>query len=231
MTVSTSCVWDPTQTYPGLLAQAGNVTLRQPDAAAVHTLARAVAGGLHLPDHLQYALWPWYDDSDRCGSARRMSRDMYAAWDLSAPNPHLPFAIVVDGAVVGCQALQVVHGPYRYSRELQTSSWLIPGARGAGIGYAARQAVLQVAFRGLGAETVRSEAHVGNEASQAISVKCGYRTDGTLVRAENGRRVDLQRFVVDSDSWREPHDLTVTLSGQESFAVDLEIQAEFGGLP
>jgi RimJ/RimL family protein N-acetyltransferase len=218
------------QTYPGMSVRAGDVTLRQPTAADIHFLARRVTGGLSLPEHLPNALWPWYNDNDPRGSARRFSRDMYAAWDCASINPYFPFVVVVNNNIVGSQALQVVNGPYRYSRELHTSSWLIPEARGQGFGYAARQAALHLAFNGIGAEIVRSETHHNNDASQAISLKCGYETDGTSTRIEHGKRAHLQRFVISRRTWSYPHHIPFTVAGCDVFAINLETQTSPGEL-
>ena len=70
---------------------------------------------------------------------------------------------------------------------MKTGSWLGRSFQGRGIGTEMRAAVLELAFRGLGAATAESGALEGNAASARVSEKLGYRHDG-LERGRPTRR-------------------------------------------
>src|SRR5678815_699537 len=61
------------------------------------------------------------------------------------------------------------------TREVGTGSWLGARVQGQGYGTEQRAAVLELAFRGLGAEAATSGALERNIASQRVSAKLGYR--------------------------------------------------------
>ena len=79
-----------------------------------------------------------------------------------------------------------------------------------------REAILHLAFEGLGAERAETEAFVGNEASAAVSAAVGYRPNGDFVHdgGELGARAG-QRFVLDRESWAPRRRTDVELVGVE----------------
>ena len=80
------------------------------------------------------------------------------------------------GALVGTQGI----GAKRFAekRVASTGSWLGRAAQGRGIGTEMRAAVLELAFRGLGAAAATSGWLEGNAASGRVSEKLGYRRPG-----------------------------------------------------
>ena len=94
---------------------------------------------------------------------------------------------------------------------MSTGSWLGARWQGRGLGTEMRAAVLELAFEGLGAETARSGALAGNEASLAVSRKLGYVVEGTRTVAPRGEDVEETMLRRDRAGWRSP--VPVEISG------------------
>jgi RimJ/RimL family protein N-acetyltransferase len=67
-----------------------------------------------------------------------------------------------------------------------------------------RTAVLELAFRGLGAEVARSGAIDGNAASLRVSQKLGYRVIGRGTVAPRGVEVGHTDVELRREDWRPP---------------------------
>jgi len=72
-----------------------------------------------------------------------------------------------------------------------------------------RTAVLELAFRGLGAEVARSGAIDGNAASLGVSEKLGYREVGRSTVAPRGEVVGHADLELSRDEWRPPIDVEI----------------------
>lgn len=90
----------------------------------------------------------------------------------SADDWFLPFVVSAHGASVGFQVLE--GEGFRRHRQVDSSSFLVPEARGQGLGVAMRTAVLFLAFEVLGAERAISAARPDNIASHRVSERVGY---------------------------------------------------------
>ena len=88
----------------------------------------------------------------------------------------LSFLVHDQGQAVGVQVLE--GADFRLLRTVDSASWLIPAARGRGIGTAMRTAVLDLAFGCLGAEVAVSAAWHDNAASLGVSRSLGYQPNG-----------------------------------------------------
>lgn len=89
---------------------------------------------------------------------------------------YLPFVVSADGVAVGFQVLE--GRGFQRSREVDSSSFLVPWARGHGLGTAMRMAVLCLAFEVLGAERAVSAVRPDNVASHHVSERVGYVSTG-----------------------------------------------------
>jgi RimJ/RimL family protein N-acetyltransferase len=96
-------------------------------------------------------------------------------------------AVFVEGRVVGVQDMMAEH--FAVLRSVETGSWLGQAFQGQGLGKEMRQAVLHLAFEGLGAEEAHSGAFHDNAASLATSRSVGY--------VDNGETRALRRGVAD----------------------------------
>ena len=108
-------------------------------------------------------------------------------------------AVFVDGQPVGMQ--DVAAEQFRAVRSVETGSWLGLAHQGQGLGREMREAILHLAFAGLGAEEALSGAFEDNVASLATSRSVGYQENGEA----RGRRRDdsarTVRFRIGRDAW------------------------------
>ncbi|MCA2212077.1 GNAT family N-acetyltransferase [Jidongwangia harbinensis] len=112
----------------------------------------------------------------------------------------LHLAVRQDGDLVGVQTLEGDDFPVL--RTVDSASWLVPAARGRGIGVAMRMAVLGLAFEHLGAVAAISSARADNHPSLGVSRRIGYADNGVgLVHAHEGA-VLLRHLRLTADRWR-----------------------------
>jgi RimJ/RimL family protein N-acetyltransferase len=90
-------------------------------------------------------------------------------WDLA-------FAVLLDGRVVGSQAVHT--GDFPVLREVHTGSYLASHVQGRGVGTRMRAMVLELSFGYFGAEWATSGFVEGNERSRRLSARLGYEADG-----------------------------------------------------
>jgi RimJ/RimL family protein N-acetyltransferase len=85
-----------------------------------------------------------------------------------------------------------------------TGSWLGRRFQGKGVGTEMRTAVLELAFRGLGAERARSGAVDGNAGSLGVSEKLGYRIIGRDTVAPRGVAIEHAKLELRREDWQPP---------------------------
>jgi RimJ/RimL family protein N-acetyltransferase len=174
----------------------------------VHELARQ---GIHPPDEMPFEN-PWTDrsgDADFVEQCVAFHEDALREWrpDSWAFNP----LVFLAGRPIGSQGMRAEGFPSR--REVDTGSWLGKAFQGQGLGTEMRAAMLELAFRGLGARAASSGSIFGNESSKRVSEKLGYRIVGTSTLAPRGEPVEKYDFRIEREEWRCPFD--VTLEGIE----------------
>lgn len=98
----------------------------------------------------------------------------WGAWSI--PAWVLTCVVEVDGRIVGTQTLEGEDFPVL--RTVDSASWLVPEARGRGVGKAMRTAVLALAFGPLEAQCAVTSAWAGNHASLGVSRSLGYQPNG-----------------------------------------------------
>ena len=146
--------------------------LRETDLAEFVEL---IDRGIHDPGTMPF-FFPW-TDAEPEQRAREAAQWMWrhrATW--SPDKWELTGGVFVDGNVVGVQALEAAH--FRAVRTVETGSWLGRAHQGQGLGREMREAVLHLAFAGLGAEEALSGAFEDNAASLATSRAIGYEENG-----------------------------------------------------
>lgn len=121
----------------------------------------------------------------------------------------LPFTVLLDGQPVGVQALE--GKDFLVRRVVDSYSWLLPSARGRGVGTHMRSAVLTLAFQGLGASWAVSEADEGNAASLGVSRRLGYEDNGTSIELDDdpSRAVRRQHLLLAAERFRAPWEVTI----------------------
>jgi len=117
-------------------------------------------------------------------------------WDLA-------FAVVLDGRVVGCQAVHTREFPVL--REVHTGSYLARRVQGGGVGTRMREMVLELSFGHFGAEWATSGFVEGNERSRRVSARLGYEADGIelLAGVGAGEAVKSHRLRLSRKGWLE----------------------------
>ena len=96
----------------------------------------------------------------------------------------LTFVVEVDGRIVGTQTLEGEDFPML--RTVDSASWLVPEARGRGLGKAMRAVVLSLAFGPLEAQCAITSAWEENLASLGVSRALGYQPNGQYLRRREG---------------------------------------------
>ena len=131
--------------------------------------------GIHDPETMPFFV-PWTDlePEQRARSTAQWLWGHRANW--SPENWTLTAAAFVDGRPVGMQDVVAQH--FRAVRSVETGSWLGRAHQGQGLGREMRQAILHLAFAGLGAEEALSGAFEDNAASLAVSRAVGYEENG-----------------------------------------------------
>ena len=146
--------------------------LRLPAPEELEALYTVAAAGIHPPDEMPFAV-AWTDDLTREGFLD------YHRHSLTSWTPRswkIDFGTWVEGVLVGVQGFGATG--FAESRTIATGSWLGARHQGRGIGTEMRAALIELAFRHLGADAVTSGVFEASIASRRVSEKLGYRIVG-----------------------------------------------------
>jgi RimJ/RimL family protein N-acetyltransferase len=194
----------------GLVLRTPRLEMRVPDLAQLAELGEIAAAGVHDP-----AVQPFYaewTDQPPEKVARGAIQWQWRTWALWQPeNWSLGLVAIAGGRVIGTQGLDAKQ--FAVLREAGTGSWLGRPFHGQGYGTEMRAAVLELAFTGLGAEFVTSEAFADNHASYAVSRKLGYADDGIARHVIRGVPVTGRRLRLDRSSWEAARSIPVEIEG------------------
>lgn len=164
----------------------------------LEALREVALGGVHPPEFMPFSV-PWTDDP---GLADFLDYHEMRRREWSVDAWHLELGVWVEGEPVGVQAMTATD--YPATRSVMSGSWLGQQFQRRGIGTEMRTAMLELAFRGLGAETARSGAIEGNVASVRVSEKLGYRVVGQSRSAPRGIEFPHTDFELRRDAWQPP---------------------------
>ncbi|RDI74063.1 Acetyltransferase [Gaiella occulta] len=176
--------------------------LRLGDEDEVRALARLAQRGIHPPEEMPFSV-AW---SDGIGSPSFL--DEFVAFhreQLGAWRPHdwsLNLLVWHGDELVGSQSLRAEL--FAEEREVATGSWLGRAFQRRGLGTEMRAAVLELAFRDLGAQAATSAWLEGNEASRRVSARLGYSETHTTVSSPRGVPVVAHTVRLERSSWRCP---------------------------
>jgi RimJ/RimL family protein N-acetyltransferase len=179
--------------------------LRLPTDEELDELFEVAAAGIHPPEEMPFAV-AWTDDLQR-DAFLEFHRARCREW--SPTTWTLNLVTFLDGRVIGTQAVEARE--FGRERTVGTGSWLGAAHQRKGYGTEQRAAVLELAFRGLGARTAVSGALLPNLASQRVSEKLGYRVVGTSEVAPRGEPVQHYDYRLERAEWRCP--ISVELEG------------------
>ncbi len=167
----------PTTFWPllDLVVRTPRLELRLPREDEFAALVALADRGVHDPATMPFFV-PW-TDLEPVARARSMAQWLWghrANWSVDKWT--FTGTAFVDGEPVGVQDLGAEH--FGAVRSVETGSWLGLAHQGQGLGREMREAVLHLAFAGLGAEEALSGAFEDNAASLATSRSVGYRENG-----------------------------------------------------
>jgi RimJ/RimL family protein N-acetyltransferase len=135
-----------------------------------------------------------YDVGDaRTGRGIVSHQSYWRAYGTWRPDAwRLNFVVRAAGEIVGVQELE--GNDFPALRTVDTSSFLVPAARGRGYGQQMRGAVLALAFGPLQAQAAITSAWHDNHASLGVSRALGYRPNGESLQAR-GDRADVMKHM------------------------------------
>lgn len=111
----------------------------------------------------------------------------------------LPLGVWLDGEPIGFQVLEAQR--FAVLGTVESSSWLVPGARGSGLGKEMRAAVLTLAFDHLGAARAISGAWEWNHSSLGVSRSLGYVDNGWDFEVHAERQGVMRRVILEKGDW------------------------------
>ena len=171
------------------------LVLRLPTHEELVALGELAVAGIHPREEMPFGV-AWTDDV-AVESFVAFHEEARAAW--RPDDWTLNLVTFLDGVPIGTQGM--IGKDFAETREVSTGSWLGWRYQGRGYGTEQRAAVLELAFRGLGARAALSGALEGNVASARVSEKLGYRVVGTSTVSPRGVPVPHTDFRLDAADW------------------------------
>lgn len=195
------------------------VELFVPGQDTLEPLARLAARGIYDPQNQYLPRTPvgGWEDVESPEAERRFLRYYWAAFaDWRPERWNLILGARLGDCVVGVQEIGAQH--FALTRTVSTGSWVGQQFQGAGHGKAMRDAVLHLAFDGMGAERADTAAWITNEASLGVSRAVGYQDNGTTTRAAEGKRVEQVNLTLRRSDWSpSPEGCVVTGLSRDAF--------------
>jgi RimJ/RimL family protein N-acetyltransferase len=181
-----------------LRIRAPHVELRLPTDEELDELYAVAETGIHPPEEMPFGV-AWTDDLQP-GVFAEFHRAAWTEWTPERWTCNL--VTFLGGRPIGTQGI-TAEG-FASKREVSTGSWLGAPFQRRGFGTEQRAAVLEFAFRGLGAEAATSGALIDNVASQRVSEKLGYRVTGMSELAPRGEPIPQYDYRLEREDWRCP---------------------------
>lgn len=175
-------------------------------------LGRLAEQGIHPPDEMPFAA-AWTDNIGKPAFLNGfVAFHEQALADWSPADWTLNLLVWEAGRLVGSQSVGAQH--FAEMRRVATGSWLGRAYQRRGVGTTMRAAVLELAFRGLGADAADSNWLEGNEASRRVSEKLGYLEVGRSMQSPRGTPVVSHDVSISREEWHCP--IEVEIEGLES---------------
>ena len=174
-------------------------------------LAELAREGIHPPEEMPF-LVPWTDRSaEPTFVEESVAYHEAALADWQPDGWSLNLLTFLDGRPIGSQGMRADN--FSEQRVVDTGSWLGQAFQRQGIGTEMRAAVLELAFRELGAQAATSGSVLGNESSKRVSEKLGYSFVGTSTIAPRGEPVPKHDLRIEREDWETP--IAVEIEGVE----------------
>jgi RimJ/RimL family protein N-acetyltransferase len=193
-----------------LVVRTPRLELRYPRDEDLAVLATIPSEGIHEPDRQPFRIaWTEVPSPRREQESLQWWWSKRASW--SVDDWSLALAVVVDGEPVGVQDLMAEHFPTL--RSVSTGSWLVRRAQGHGVGAEMRAAVVELAFRGLGALEAHSSAFDWNRRSIRVSEKVGYAPNGEELALRGTARDRTLCYRLGREVWLDRRRDDIEISG------------------
>jgi RimJ/RimL family protein N-acetyltransferase len=167
--------------------------------------------GIHPPEEMPFEI-PWTDQSEEEGFVESFVEFHETALREWQPEKwSLNLIVFLEGQPIGSQSVGAEN--FATTREVSSGSWLGQRFQRQGLGTEMRSAVLELAFRELGAEAAISASMFGNEASKRVSERLGYEVTGTSSSAPRGQSQEKYDLRLERTAWRSP--IPVEIAGLE----------------
>ena len=155
----------------------------------------------------------------------RVRRWLQGVWrgrgSVTADFWRLHFVVMVDGQPVGMQDL--IGDQFGTYGTVGSFSWLSSDVRRQGVGTEMRQAILHLAFEGLGATEATTEAFLDNPGSNGVSRALGYHENGVAWATRRGQPGLMQRWRLTHEDWVAHRRTDIDLHGIEECKESLGI--------
>jgi RimJ/RimL family protein N-acetyltransferase len=159
------------------------------------SLGELAVAGIHPPEEMPFGI-AW-TDTVTVESFVAHHEESLAAWQPD--DWTLNLVTFREGVPIGSQGM--IGKDFAQTRQVSTGSWLGKDYQGFGYGTEQRAAVLELAFRGLGARAAVSGALEGNAASMRVSEKLGYRIVGQSTVSPRGVPVPHTDYRLEAADW------------------------------
>ena len=181
-----------------LVVRTHRLELRLPREDEFANLIALADHGVHDPETMPFFV-PW-TDLEPVRRARETAQWLWGHRANWSPDKWtLTMAVFVEGQPVGVQDVAAEH--FGAVRSVETGSWLGLAHQGQGLGREMREAILHLAFAGLGAEEALSGAFEDNVASLATSRSVGYEENGEARGPRRDGSARTVRFRIGRDTW------------------------------
>lgn len=170
--------------------------LRLPTEAELIELYEVAAAGIHPPDEMPFAFaWTDHLTLESFLAHHHSSREHWTpeSWTLD-------LGTWVEGVLAGVQGIGAT--AFAENGTIGTGSWLGRRFQRLGVGTEMRGAVIELAFRELGATAVTSSAFEASTASRRVSEKLGYRVVGQDTLSPRGVPLPHLQLRLEREQWR-----------------------------
>jgi RimJ/RimL family protein N-acetyltransferase len=186
--------------------------LRLPDDDDLIAMARLVEAGIHSPDYMPFLI-PWTDQRPPELGRRFMQLHWRARSRWSPRSWQLHFVALEGGEVVGAQDLEA--DDFGVVKTVAGGVWVGRSHQGRGLAREMREAVLHLAFAGLGARAAGAMTFDDNRAMLAVLRGLGYVANGSDPAVRRGAPGRCLRFQLDRAVWERIRRDDIAIEGLE----------------
>jgi RimJ/RimL family protein N-acetyltransferase len=196
-----------------LVVRTPRLEWRLPREEEFQGLVDLAGRGVHDPETMPFFV-PWTDlpAAQRAVSSAQYLWSHRANWAVDKWT--FTGAAFVDGSPIGVQDLEATN--FRFTRSVESGSWLGRAFQGQGLGREMREAMLHLAFAGLAAEEALSGAFEDNDASIATSRSIGYAENGESRMRRRDQWARTIRFRLDRATWEDRRRDDIEIVGLDS---------------